>query len=338
MRNGRGSGEKEPTGRMSSADIALEEALHQPSQYIDTLTDTQSEPAALAIDAGVSDLKVLYHDGKVALPVHLTIQTSTGLHRGVHMSRLVHAASAHDSPDIISWLRRICKDVNRSQPGSSVTCAFELPYTDRVHPRLDQDEPGRLDSLQVHREGDDGVPLQQEDDRRGPHAEGRDRDDDAGAQARRHAEARRQDGGVLLAIPTEKMKRVEEARKDPWSPGPRPVRRGPCTRSLLEALPQLGLYPREVLRVDTRPRRDRHLVEEERLGSRVLVRDRLMAGASSGGLGLLRRRRVVAADSDCCGRGGCGGPGLLPVRPQCLSQRPARRACTRCSRASPHGP
>jgi GTP cyclohydrolase FolE2 len=119
---------------MSSVDVALEGTLHPSSQYFDTFTDTQNEPAALAIDAGVSDLKVLYHDGKVTLPVHLTIQTSTGLHRGVHMSRLVHAASSHDSPDIVSWLRRICKEVNATQPGSSVTCAFELPFADQFIP------------------------------------------------------------------------------------------------------------------------------------------------------------------------------------------------------------
>ena len=133
MRQGRGPGEKKPPVGISSVDVALEEALH-PSRYIDTLTDTQNEPAALAIDAGVSDLKVLYHDGKVALPVQLSIQTSTGLHRGVHMSRLVQAASSRDSPDIVTWLRRICRDVNATQPGSYVTCSFEIPYADQFIP------------------------------------------------------------------------------------------------------------------------------------------------------------------------------------------------------------
>lgn len=133
MRHGRGLGEKKLPVSMSSVDVVLEGAM-RPSQYIDTLTDTQNEPAALAIDAGVSDLKVLYHDGKVALPVNLSIQTSTGLHRGVHMSRLVQAASTHDSPDIVTWLRRICRDVNATQPGSSVTCAFEFPYADQFIP------------------------------------------------------------------------------------------------------------------------------------------------------------------------------------------------------------
>src|SRR4029077_17011238 len=110
VRQGRGPGEKKLPMGISSVDVAMKEAL-RPSQYVDTLTDTQNEPAALAIDAGVSDLKVLYHDGKVALPVNLSIQTSTGLHRGVHMSRLVQAASSHDTQDIVTWLRRICREV-----------------------------------------------------------------------------------------------------------------------------------------------------------------------------------------------------------------------------------
>ncbi len=134
MRPGRGSGQKPSSDRVSSVDMALEEALLPRATDIDTLADTQNEPAGLAVDAGVSELKVIYHDGKVALPVTLAIQTSTGLHRGVHMSRLVHAASSHGSSDIVSWLRRICKQVNSSQPGSSVTCSFELPYSDQFIP------------------------------------------------------------------------------------------------------------------------------------------------------------------------------------------------------------
>src|SRR5579862_6996226 len=134
MRQGRGQGEKNNSVSLSSADVALAEKLHPSADYIDTFADTQNEPAALAIDAGIADLKVLYHDGKVALPVHLAIQTSTGLHRGVHMSRLVHAAASHDSPDIVTWLRRICREVNSTQPGATVTCSLELPYADQFIP------------------------------------------------------------------------------------------------------------------------------------------------------------------------------------------------------------
>ena len=131
MRQGRGSDEKERAS--VSTDVALEEGIRNP-RFIDTLNDTQSEPAPTSIQAGVAGLKVLYQDGKVAVPVSLTIQTSTGLHRGVHMSRLVEAAAARDSEDIVSWLRRMCREVNRTQPGSSVTCSLEVPYADQFIP------------------------------------------------------------------------------------------------------------------------------------------------------------------------------------------------------------
>jgi len=111
---------------MSSMDVALEGLPL--SRYINTLSDTQNEPAAIPVDAGVSELKVIYHDGKVALPVR-----PTGFHRGVHMRRLVQAASTHGT-DIVSWLRRICREVNVTQQGASVTCSFELPYSDQFIP------------------------------------------------------------------------------------------------------------------------------------------------------------------------------------------------------------
>jgi GTP cyclohydrolase FolE2 len=104
------------------------------SQFIDTLADTQMEPANLAVNAGVADLRVLYHNGKVALPVSVTIQTSTNLHRGVHMSRLVQAASRRESRSIEKWLKGICASVNDTQPGAFVTCRFEMPYSDRFIP------------------------------------------------------------------------------------------------------------------------------------------------------------------------------------------------------------
>jgi GTP cyclohydrolase I len=105
------------------------------SQLFDTLADTQMEPSDVSVSAGVADLKVLYQDGKISIPVLLAIQTSTGKHRGVHMSRLVHAASiSSNSLGIESWLRKICAEVNGSQPGSTVTCRFELPYADQFIP------------------------------------------------------------------------------------------------------------------------------------------------------------------------------------------------------------
>jgi GTP cyclohydrolase FolE2 len=104
------------------------------SQFIDTLADTQSEPAEVVVDAGIAELQTLYHDGQATIPVFLAIQTSTGLHRGVHMSRLVHAASSRQGVGIEGWLRSICREVNKTQPGSWVTCRLEVPYSDQFIP------------------------------------------------------------------------------------------------------------------------------------------------------------------------------------------------------------
>jgi GTP cyclohydrolase FolE2 len=91
----------------------------------------QAELAHLAINAGVANLRVLYKDGSISMPVNLSIQTSTGLHRGVHMSRLVKAANGRKARSMEEWLRWISADVNKTQPGSEVTCAYELPYEDQ---------------------------------------------------------------------------------------------------------------------------------------------------------------------------------------------------------------
>jgi len=105
------------------------------SQYIDTLADTQSEPAELAVDAGVGELQVMYHDGKISIPVFLSIKTSTGLHRGVHMSRLVKAASStRGVSGVENWLAAICREVDSTQPGTRVACRMEVPFADQFIP------------------------------------------------------------------------------------------------------------------------------------------------------------------------------------------------------------
>ncbi len=100
-------------------------------EYIDATADVQSEASKLSVVAGVSSLRVLYSSGGVRMPVELSIQTSTGSHRGVHMSRLVKAANVRRARSMEGWLRWICSEVNRTQPGSSVTAKFELPYEDQ---------------------------------------------------------------------------------------------------------------------------------------------------------------------------------------------------------------
>ncbi|HLQ06424.1 MAG TPA: GTP cyclohydrolase, FolE2/MptA family [Nitrososphaerales archaeon] len=99
--------------------------------YIDATADVQSEASKLPIDAGVSSLRVLSSAGNIRMPVDLSIQTSTGLHRGVHMSRLVKAANGRRPRGMEQWLRWVCSEVNKTQPGSSVTATFELPYEDQ---------------------------------------------------------------------------------------------------------------------------------------------------------------------------------------------------------------
>ena len=104
------------------------------TQFLDPLADIQSEVSEVAVDAGVDNLRVLYHDGQTSIPVTLEILTSTGPHRGVHMSRLVHASSSKEGTGIEGWLRAVCREVNKSQPGTRVTCRFELPYDDQFVP------------------------------------------------------------------------------------------------------------------------------------------------------------------------------------------------------------
>ena len=99
--------------------------------FIDATADVQSEYSRIPVDAGVIGLKVLYDAGNLRMPVELAIQTSTGQHRGVHMSRLVKSANSKKVKGIEQWLRWICSEVNKTQPGSSVTCAFEMPYEDQ---------------------------------------------------------------------------------------------------------------------------------------------------------------------------------------------------------------
>ena len=100
-------------------------------EYIDVSADVQSESSRLPVAAGVANLRVMFNGGNLNMPVDLSIQTSTGLHRGVHMSRLVRAANSRNATGMEEWLRWICREVNKTQPGTSVTSSFEVPYDDQ---------------------------------------------------------------------------------------------------------------------------------------------------------------------------------------------------------------
>jgi GTP cyclohydrolase FolE2 len=183
------------------------------TQFIDTQADTQSEPAEMVVDAGVADLQILYQNGGTAFPVFLTIQTSTGQHRGVHMSRLVHAASLKKGLGIEGWLKAICREVNKSQPGSWVTCRFELPYSDQFIPiTLRTSEKGTV-RYQINAKGMTACPCSK-------------RMIGIGHMQRAEITMVIDRKGTLdmietigkmeecfSAMPTEEMKRVEEAKK-----------------------------------------------------------------------------------------------------------------------------
>lgn len=111
--------------------LGKEEETSTTVEFIDATADVQQEPSRLAVEAGVANLRVLYKGVSRSMPVDLSILTTTGLHRGVHMSRLVRAANGSGTLGVEQWLRRICREVNRTQPGSEVTASFELPYDDR---------------------------------------------------------------------------------------------------------------------------------------------------------------------------------------------------------------
>lgn len=114
-------------------------------EFIDASADVQSESAHLPVAAGVANLRVMFNGGNLNMPVDLSIQTSTGLHRGVHMSRLVRAANARNATGMEEWLRWICREVNKTQPGTSVTSTFELPYDDQfARMRIRTTERGAL--------------------------------------------------------------------------------------------------------------------------------------------------------------------------------------------------
>ena len=192
---------------------ADEEKQLAKAELIDVLADTQIEPAELVVDAGVADLKVLYHNGGIAMPVKLTIQTSTGFHRGVHMSRLVHAASLRQDSTIEGWLKSICAEVNKTQPGARVSCSFEIPYADQFIPVVVRTSEKGAIRYQFTVTGMTACPCSKRMIGIG-HMQ---RAEMTMVLEKRTAidstSTIEKIGECFSAIPTEKMKRVEEARK-----------------------------------------------------------------------------------------------------------------------------
>ena len=224
------------------------------TQFIDVLADTQVEPAELVVDAGVADLKVLYQNGKIAMPVLLTIQTSTGLHRGVHMSRLVHAASAKQGSSIESWLKAICAEVNKTQPGARAVCTFEIPYADQFIPVVVKTSEKGAIRYQFTAKGMTACPCSKRMIGIG-HMQ---RAEITMVLEKRTAldstATIEKMGECFSAVPTETHEEGGGGEEDTRSPGERQVRRGPG-EGVRQALPERAIRQVEVPRVDTRARR-----------------------------------------------------------------------------------
>jgi GTP cyclohydrolase FolE2 len=101
------------------------------AEFSEALADVQSEESQIPVFAGVSKLRIVRTTGSFSFPVVLTIQTSSGYHRGVHMSRLVKAAGGGKRESMEGWLKRVCREVDRSQPGSEVICSYDMPHRDQ---------------------------------------------------------------------------------------------------------------------------------------------------------------------------------------------------------------
>lgn len=97
-----------------------------------SLPDVQMQKADLAVMAGIKNLSTIYNGSRWSVPVEISVVASTMDQRGVHMSRLVGAVQKHMHSDYIEEsLRRICKEVNKTQPHCLVTAKLRYPYRDQ---------------------------------------------------------------------------------------------------------------------------------------------------------------------------------------------------------------
>lgn len=110
-------------------------------------SDPQSEPASIAVLAGVCELKTIYRAKRWSMPIKLSILTATRNHRAVHMSRLVSAAQKNTEGTYIEdSLRNVCREVNRTQPGCILIAEFDYPFRDQFLPvkiELSEDGPAK---------------------------------------------------------------------------------------------------------------------------------------------------------------------------------------------------
>lgn len=130
-------GNGNPAGKRKSG----EQSFRQGS-----LPDVHMQKADLSVMAGIKKLSTIYHGSRWTLPMEVSVLVSTVDNRGVHMSRLVGAVQKHMQGDYIEEsLKKICKEVNKTQPQCIVTAELDYPYRDQfLHVKIKVGENGKI--------------------------------------------------------------------------------------------------------------------------------------------------------------------------------------------------
>jgi GTP cyclohydrolase FolE2 len=93
--------------------------------------EVQDRPGGQAVEAGISNLRIMYKSGNLSLPVVLTLTVPT-VKRGVHMSRLVGAVLRNSQGGLLEdALRRMCSEVDSTQSGCRVRAELQYPINDQ---------------------------------------------------------------------------------------------------------------------------------------------------------------------------------------------------------------
>jgi len=93
--------------------------------------EVQDQPGGQAVEAGISNLRIMYKSGTISLPVVLTVTVPT-VKRGVHMSRLVGAVPRNSHGGLLEdALRNMCREVDATQEGCRIRAEFQYPVEDQ---------------------------------------------------------------------------------------------------------------------------------------------------------------------------------------------------------------
>jgi GTP cyclohydrolase FolE2 len=93
--------------------------------------EVQDQPASEVVEAGISNLRVMYKCRNISIPLNLTMTVPTKK-RGVHMSRLVGAILRNSNGSVLEdALRSMCREVDSTQGGCRVRAELQYPIEDQ---------------------------------------------------------------------------------------------------------------------------------------------------------------------------------------------------------------